>query len=175
MQVCLVVARARNGVIGAAGGMPWRMPSDLKFFKALTMGKPIIMGRKTFESLGKPLPGRTNIVVTRQEGYAPEGVEVAETLERAIDLASDFAYAQGVAEIMIIGGGEIYRQSLAIADRIYLTEIDMVVDGDTTFPDLDTEVWQEVWRDPRKAGKGDSADYEMVILDRKVPAESHPV
>ena len=171
MRVCLVVARARNGVIGNAGALPWRMPSDLKSFKALTMGKPVIMGRKTFESIGKPLPGRPNIVVSRQEGYAPAGVEVVATLGRAIDLAHDFAYAKGVAEIMIIGGGEIYGQSLALADRIYLTEIAMDVDGDTRFPDVDGEIWEETWRDHHAAGKGDSADYEMVILDRRQPPE----
>lgn len=171
MRVCLVVARARNGVIGNAGALPWRMPSDLKSFKALTMGKPVIMGRKTFESIGKPLPGRTNIVVTRQQDYAPGGVEVAPTLARAVDLAHDFAYAEGVAEIMIIGGGEIYRQSLELADRVYLTEIAMDVDGDTKFPDLDPRIWEETWREHHDAGKGDSADYEMVVLDRKHPPE----
>lgn len=171
MRVCLVVARARNGVIGNAGALPWRMPSDLKFFKALTMGKPVIMGRKTYDSIGKPLPGRPNIVVTRQENYAPEGVDVVPTLERANDLAHDYAYAKGVAEVMIIGGGDIYRQSLAMADRIYLTEIDLEVEGDTRFPDLDPESWEETWREHHAAGKGDSADYDMVILDRKHPRE----
>lgn len=172
MRVCLVVARARNGVIGNAGALPWRMPSDLRFFKALTMGKPVVMGRKTFESIGKPLPGRPNIVVTRQEDYAPDGVEVVATLARAMDLANDFAYARGVDEIMIIGGGEIYDQSLALADRIYLTEIAIDVEGDTRFPDLDQQIWEETWRERHAAGKGDSADYEMVILDRRQTLEA---
>ena len=170
--IVFVVAMGENRVIGRENAMPWHVRSDLKRFRALTWGKPMVMGRKTFESIGKPLPGRPNIVVTRQEDYAPDGVEVVATLARAMDLANDFAYARGVDEIMIIGGGEIYDQSLALADRIYLTEIAIDVEGDTRFPDLDQQIWEETWRERHAAGKGDSADYEMVILDRRQTLEA---
>jgi len=165
-RIALVVAVAENGVIGSAGGLPWRLSSDLKYFKEITMGKPIIMGRKTFQSIGRPLPGRRNIVVSRQRGFAHDGVTVTTDVEAALEVARSDAQANGVCEICIIGGGEIYRQTLDLADRIYLTQVHMNVEGDTHFPDLDGKRWMEVNRERRAAGESDSSDFSLIVLDR---------
>lgn len=140
-MICLVVAMARNRVIGSAGGLPWHLPADLKHFKALTMGKPIIMGRKTFDSIGRALPGRTNIVITRDKGFAVEGVISADSLEAALTLAGKEA-SQEAHEIMIIGGGQIYQLALPLAGRIYLTEVDARPEGDVLFPEIDRDQWR---------------------------------
>lgn len=133
MKLTLIVAVADNGVIGRQNELPWRLPEDLKRFKALTMGKPIVMGRKTFESIGKPLPGRTNIVVSRQAGLSLPGCVVVDSLAAAL------AAAGHVDEVMIIGGGEIYRQALAQADCVQLTEVHAAIEGDARFPALDAQ------------------------------------
>jgi len=172
MHLCLVVAVAENGVIGRGGDLPWRMPSDLKRFKALTMGKPLVMGRKTFESIGRPLPGRANIVITRNRDFAPEGVLVAGDIGAALALARERAAADGVDEIMIIGGAEIYRATLDMADRIYLTEIHAHCDGDAVFPPLEDTAWAERAREFHAAREGDSADHSFVVLERVAPAAS---
>ena len=122
--VALIAAVARNGVIGAGDALPWRLSSDLKHFKALTMGKPLVMGRKTFQSIGRPLPGRAIIVVTRDEGFAADGVEIARDIEAALRLAEAKACAAGADEIIVAGGGEIYAQTIARAGRLYVTEVD---------------------------------------------------
>ena len=160
-RIALVVAVSRNGVIGRDGGLPWHISSDLKRFKAVTMGKPVIMGRKTWESLPKrPLPGRANIVVTRQANYAADGAIVAADVAAAISAAGD------VEEIAIIGGGEIYRVVFPRADRIYLTEVDMDVMGDTHFPRLAPGEWHEIARERQEAGPNDSAGFTLRTLDR---------
>ncbi len=130
MTVTIIAAMAENRVIGKEGAMPWHLPDDLARFKAITMGHPVIMGRKTFESIRRPLPGRLTIVLTRQEGYAPEGVAVARTLAEALALASP------AGDVFICGGGEVYREALPLADRIHLTVIHRPFEGDTTFPEL---------------------------------------
>jgi dihydrofolate reductase len=164
-RVALVVAVSRNGVIGRDGGLPWRISSDLKRFKAITMGKPIIMGRKTWESLPrKPLPGRHNIVITRQRGFAAEGATIAQDRDSALAAAGD------AGEIAVIGGGEIYAMFMDMASRIFLTEVDVTVEGDTLFPHLDKSLWQEVATESHAAEPGDTAGYELRILDRKPPA-----
>lgn len=140
-MIALIVAVAENGVIGRAGQLPWRMPSDLKTFRRLTLGKPIIMGRKTFQSIGKALDGRDNIIVTRDEAFAAPGTEVCATLEAALALGAVRADARGAAEIMVIGGADIYRQALPAAGRIYLTRIHARPAGDATFPDPDPDHW----------------------------------
>ena len=161
-QIALVVAVSRNGVIGKAGGLPWHISSDLKRFKAITMGKPLIMGRKTWESLPKkPLPGRQNIVITRQKNYQAEGAVVVP------DTASALAVAGEVEEICVIGGGEIFAKFLAEADRIYLTEIDLEVEGDTRFPPIDPGLWPETAREIHPRGPNDSASFILRVLDRK--------
>lgn len=144
MHVALVVAASRNGVIGAAGGLPWHLPSELKRFRARTMGHPCVMGRKTWESIGRPLPGRDMIVVTRGPAIAVDGVHTAASLEDALELGRRLAIARGVWEVMVIGGGALYGQALPHASRVYLTTIETVVDGDTTFPELPAGEWREV-------------------------------
>jgi dihydrofolate reductase len=161
-RVALVVAAAKNGVIGRDGALPWRIPSDLKRFKSVTMGKPIIMGRKTWDSLPKkPLPGRLNIVLTRQAGFTAAGAVVAPDREAALLAAGD------ADEICVIGGGEIYESFLPIASRIYLSEVDAMVEGDTYFPPLDNRLWAEVASERQEAQEGDSARYAWRVLERR--------
>lgn len=141
--LCAVVAMAQNRCIGRGNAMPWHIPEDFKHFRRVTMGKPVIMGRKTFESIGKPLPGRTNIVVSRT-GFAAAGVQTVPTLEAALDRARTVAATgEAVDEIMIIGGGQIYAQALPLLDRIYMTVVEMTVEGDTFFPSLPPGDWHE--------------------------------
>lgn len=162
-SVVLVVARARNGVIGAGGAMPWHLPADLKRFKALTVGKPVMMGRKTFESIGKPLPGRHNIVLTRDAGWRAEGVTVAANLAEAI--AATGMEPRTFGEIMIIGGAEIYAQALPLADRVEVTEIDAAPEGDTVLPAFDAAVWRETAREVHAAADG-RPGFAFVTLER---------
>jgi len=145
MKLSLIVATAHDNVIGRNNELPWHLPQDLKYFKSVTLGKPIIMGRKTFESIGKPLPGRTNIVVTRQKNWSFSGVLVAKDIESALETAQAFRSEQNniAEEIMVIGGAEIYRSALPIAHRVYLTRIDAKIDGaDAFFPELSPEQWK---------------------------------
>jgi dihydrofolate reductase len=138
VKIALVAAVAENGVIGREGGLPWRLPEDLKFFKRLTTGHTVIMGRRTWDELGKPLPNRRNIVVTRNRSREFPGAE------RAASLAEALALASGDDQVFIIGGGEIYRQALPLADRMYLTHVHAVVEGDTFFPEWDRHAWRVV-------------------------------
>lgn len=139
MRVSIIVARAANGVIGRDNTLPWRLPEDLKHFRALTTGHPIIMGRKTWESLGRPLPGRTNIVVSRNTAFAAEGALPAGSLQAALELATT---AEGADEVFVIGGAQLYAQALEVADRLLVTELVDAFEGDTVFPALDSAVWQ---------------------------------
>ncbi|MDN2566155.1 dihydrofolate reductase [Aquibium sp. A9E412] len=164
MDVALVVAMTENGVIGRAGGLPWgRLSSDLRRFKAQTMGKPVVMGRKTWESIGRPLPGRLNIVVTRSPGYAADGAAVVPSLAAALERARAEAGPQG--EVCVIGGGEIYRQAMAQATRLYVTHVLADLDGDTRFPAIDPDVWKPV------AGESLPADEKNVYPTRHVVYE----
>ncbi|MFZ4805815.1 MAG: dihydrofolate reductase [Hyphomicrobiaceae bacterium] len=166
LKITIVVAAAENGVIGRGGQLPWRMPSDLKTFRRLTMGKPVIMGRKTFRSLGKPLEGRDNIVVTRDADFAAPGAMVASSLDAALALARRAAEARGVDEIAVIGGADIYEQTIARADRIYLSRIHAAIEGDATFAPLDPSKWQEVERTPIATGDRDEHRATLVVYDR---------
>lgn len=160
-RISYVVAAARNGVIGRDGTLPWHISSDLKRFKEITMGKPVVMGRKTWESLPrKPLPGRRNIVLTRDPRFAATGAEVAATAAEALLLCGD------AEEIAVIGGGEIYRLFWTLVDRLYLTEVDLAVDGDTHFPRLDPAEWRETAREVYPRGPRDSAAFVLRTLDR---------
>ena len=162
-RIAFVVAVSRNGVIGRDGGLPWRISADLKRFKQITMGKPVIMGRKTWESLPKrPLPGRTNIVITRQAGYDAPGAHVAKGVGAALKIAE----AEQPEEIAVIGGGEIFRMFMPTADRVYLSEAHLSVDGDTFFPELDPEEWRETSREAHEKGPNDSASFTLRVLDR---------
>jgi dihydrofolate reductase len=144
VPVALIAAVAQNGVIGNKNAIPWRLPSDFAHFKRMTLGKPLIMGRKTFESIGRPLPGRTNIVVSRQPGYQPDGVLVISSLAAALEHAQSIAAADGAAEVMIGGGSQIYSEALPIADRLYLTQVALKPDGDTYFPEVNWAEWAEI-------------------------------
>ncbi len=165
-RLALIAAVARNGVIGARGVLPWRLSSDLKRFKALTMGKPLIVGRKTFQSIGGALPGRKIIVVTRDEAFAAEGVEVARDVDAAMLLAETRARATGVDEIVVAGGGEVYAQTITRAGRLYITEVDLVPEGDAHFPRIDPALWREVKREPGVRGARDEADFAFVEYGR---------
>jgi dihydrofolate reductase len=161
----LALARADNGVIGRAGGLPWRIPDDMRRFKALTLGKPCIMGRKTWDSLPrKPLPGRTNIVVTRDESFRAEDAVVVRSLDDAIAQAEQ----ENSEEIMVIGGAEIYRAALPLANRIHLTEVHGAFDGDVVMPPFDAAEWMEVAREDRPATEADGPSYSFVTLERTV-------
>jgi dihydrofolate reductase len=156
---------ARNRVIGRNGDLPWQLPADLRHFKSVTMGKPIIMGRKTFESIGRPLPGRKNIVVTRRANFVSDGVLISNNLTAAIALGKAIASEDNVDEIMVIGGGEIYAKALSDADRLYLTEVHADIDGDTFFPALDRGLWREKSRNSH-AADGDKPGFDFILLER---------
>ena len=154
-RVFLVAVIARNGVIGANGKLPWNLPEDLKHFKRLTLGHPVVMGRRTWESLGKPLPGRENIVVTRRAGYAAPGASVAASLEAAIALCA------GEPLAFVIGGAEIYAAALPLADGLVLTEIDRDYEGDTCFPDWDRKMWRATQRETHTTAEGVRFDFAL--------------
>ena len=166
-MISFVVAIAENGVIGRENGLPWRLSSDLKRFKATTMGKPIIMGRKTWDSLGRPLPGRTNIVITRDPAFAVDGVITVRSLDEALVVAGSHAGADKVNEICIIGGGEIFRQTLNRADRLYVTWVLAEVDGDVHFPPIDPQIWEEVSSEDFPAGEKDNYATRFVVYERR--------
>ncbi|NIN36559.1 MAG: type 3 dihydrofolate reductase [Gammaproteobacteria bacterium] len=160
MKISLIVAMDRNGIIGQDYTLPWRLSSDLKYFKAVTMGKPIVMGRKTHESIGRPLPGRDNVVLSRETDYQAEGCTVLNSLE---DFYKQYADA---GEVMIMGGADLYEQTLDKATRIYLTKVHAEVEGDTWFPKMDWDIWEEVGRQDFKADARNEYDYSFVILER---------
>lgn len=162
----LVVAVAENGVIGRDGGLPWRIPSDLKAFRRLTMGKPVIMGRRTFETLRKPLDGRENIVVTRASKLAHRGCWAVASVAEAVDFGRRLAAEMGAHEVMIIGGAELYKAVLPLAHRIYWTEVHARPEGDTFFPELEPGRWQEVSRAAREQGERDEFAWTLKVLER---------
>lgn len=166
MKLALIVAMAKNHVIGINNNLPWHLSEDLKYFKRVTMGKPIIMGRKTFDSIGRPLPGRTNIVVTRNEDYQADGVKVVHSLKAALELCNSIAVIDGSDEAMVIGGAELYKQALPLADYLYLTEVHAQVNGDAYFPEFDRNNWQEIARDNYKAVEPNPYDYSFTVLER---------
>ncbi len=167
MKLSMIVAVAENGVIGRNNALPWYLPNDLKYFKQTTMGKPVIMGRKTYESIGKPLPGRTNIVITRQADYQPEGVKVVSSVEAARELAESVCLIDGQEEAMIMGGAEIYALALPHTDRLYLTEGHADVEGDAFFPEYDKSLWQEVAREDFAAEGPNPYNYSFVVYEAK--------
>jgi dihydrofolate reductase len=168
MEVFLIAAVADNGVIGARGAIPWRLKSDMQRLKALTIGKPVVMGRKTFASIGRPLPGRTNIVVTRDAGFRKPGVVVTTSFADARAVALGDALRRS-ADIAVIGGAEIYAQWMACADRLEITEVHARPEGDTYFAAIDAADWQEVARVRNPAGSDDSVDFSYVTYRRRKP------
>lgn len=161
MRISLIAAMAANRAIGLENRLPWHLPDDLKRFKALTMNHPIVMGRKTYDSIGKPLPGRNTIIVTRNADYAVPGCIAVNSLEAALTVS----YAD--TEVFFVGGAELYRQALQIAHRIYLTEIQRVFDGDAFFPEFDLTQWHETARERHRTDGDHSFEYHFVIYDRK--------
>jgi len=166
MRISLVVAMAANRVIGRDNGLPWHLPADLQHFKRITMGKPILMGRRTWESIGRPLPGRTSIVITRDAGYAAPGCIVVHSVEAALQAAAECG-----DEAMVIGGAEFYAQVLPRADTLYLTRIHADFDGDTVFPELDESEWREVERSDCEPDAKNPYRYSFIRLDRVIPPQ----
>jgi dihydrofolate reductase len=167
IKISLIAAVARNNVIGADQSIPWRIPSDFAWFKQTTMGKPMVMGRKQFETFAKPLPGRPHIVVTRQRDYAPEGVTVVHTLDDALTEANRLATDAGVDEIMVIGGGDIYAQAILRADRLYISHVDLEPEGDVRFPAIDGAIWNVVAEPDMPRSDKDGATYSIRIYERR--------
>jgi len=157
LPLSLIAALGENRVIGVDNSMPWHLPADFKYFKATTLGKPIIMGRKTWDSLGRPLPGRLNLVVSRQAGLQLEGAEVFPSLAAALVRAEAWALEQGASELMLIGGAQLYTQGLEQADRLYLTRVALSPEGDAWFPQIDESQWQLVSDEPHPAAEGKPA------------------
>lgn len=164
LPLSLIAALGENRVIGVDNSMPWHLPGDFKYFKATTLGKPIIMGRKTWDSLGRPLPGRLNIVVSRQADLQLEGAEVFASLEAAVARAEEWALEQGASELMLIGGAQLYGQGLEHADRLYLTRVALSPEGDAWFPEFDQQQWQLVSDLPTPA-EGDKPAYSFEVWE----------
>ena len=167
IPLAIVVARAANGVIGRDGGLPWRLKSDMALFKATTMGKPIIMGRKTWDSLPrKPLPGRMNLVLSRDGSFEPQGAVVCDRFDEAVQIAREEAEDDGATEVCVIGGEALFALALPKARRLYLTEVAAQVDGDARFPAFDESQWREVRREAHRAGEGDDHAFVFRVLER---------
>ena len=166
-EIVLIAAVAENGVIGSKGALPWRLKSDLKRLKAMTIGRPVVMGRKTFASIGRPLPGRTNIVVTRDENFRARGVVITTSPADARAIARGDALRRSATEIAVIGGAEIYAQWMDIADRLEITEVHARPEGDTCFAAIDAAAWKEVARMRHPAASDDSADFSYVTYRRR--------
>ena len=166
VAVAIIVAVAENGVIGNGDKIPWYLPGDFAHFKRMTIGKPIIMGRRTYDSIGKPLPGRTNIVITRQPDFQPTGVTVKHNLADALEEAQRVAVADRQNEVMICGGAEIYRQAMPLADRMYVTQVAMRAEGDVFFPPIDFEQWKSGGEVKVMAHPNDSAPFRVRVYRR---------
>ncbi|WP_346350927.1 type 3 dihydrofolate reductase [Oceanimonas sp. AH20CE76] len=160
MMLSMIVAMTRNGIIGKDNDMPWHLPADLAYFKQTTLGKPVIMGRNTHESIGRPLPGRRNVIVSRSLREAPAGTELVSSPEKAIALLN------GYEEVMVMGGGQLYAAFLPLADRLYITRIEANIDGDTRFPALDEQAWKLVREEVRAADERNEYDCRFQVLER---------
>ena len=161
MRLSIIAAMSANRVIGRNNSLPWKLPEDLKRFKKLTMGHHLLMGRKTFESIGRSLPGRTTVVITRRTGYTPTGALVAHSIEQALQMAA------GDDEVFVAGGAQIYQQTLPRADRLYLTSIHQEFEGDTDFPEFDESDWQLTFQESRQPDEQNSYSYSFLIYERK--------
>ena len=168
MEVSLIWAMSRNRVIGKDNGLPWRLPKDMKHFMASTMGKPVIMGRKTFESMGSPLPGRANIVLTRDKNWSRENVEVVSTLGEAVELADEIAHEAGQGEVFVIGGSSVYAKALPVATRLYVTLIESDIEGDVYFPEFDWGDWVESQKTVHVQDERHAYDFTISEFIRKI-------
>ncbi len=157
----MIVATANNNVIGKDNNMPWHLPADLAYFKKITLGKPIVMGRKTYESIGRPLPGRRNIVISRDQNYSSEGIDTVGSVEQALALVDN------VEEVMVIGGGAIYKHCLPAASRLYITHINATIEGDTYFPDHNDGNWQKVSSEIRASDENNPHQLDFCVYERK--------
>lgn len=166
MRLAMIVAQSSNRVIGRDNKLPWYLPGDLKYFKQATMGKPIIMGRKTFESIGKPLPGRLNIVISRDASFTAQGIKVVMSLPKAIELAESQALIDGVDEAMIIGGAQIYALALPEVERLYITQVHADIEGDAYFPEFNRSQWTELGREDFSAQGPNPYDYSFIVYQR---------
>jgi dihydrofolate reductase len=166
MLVSIVVAVAENGIIGRGGGLPWRLSSDLKTFRRITMSKPMIMGRRTFQSLKKPLDGRDNIVITRDPDYRPEGALMAADFATALEIARTCAERRGADEITVIGGNSVFAEALPLTTRIYKTEVHAEITGDVSFPEVDWSAWKVIAREALPRGPNDDFPATLVVLER---------
>jgi dihydrofolate reductase len=167
MKIVLVAAVGNNGVIGRAGGMPWRLRSDLQHFKRLTLDKPVVMGRKTFVSIGRPLPRRTNIVITRDANFSAPGIVTAPNFEAALALAREDADKRGTDEIMVIGGSEVFAAAMPLAARLEITHVHSATEGDVTFPPIEPALWRERARMEHAAGPDDEASFDVTTYVRR--------
>ena len=166
MRISMIWAMANNGVIGRQNKLPWHLPNDLKYFKRLTSGKTVIMGRKTYESIGRPLPNRINIVITRAKDFHAEGIKVVNSLPAALELAAAETLIAGAEEVIVIGGAEIYKLCLPLAERLYVTLVHADVDGDARFPEWDRQAYQEIGREDFSADGPNPYDYSFVVFDK---------
>ena len=166
MKLSLIVAIAQNGCIGINNKLPWYLPEDLKYFRRLTTGNIVIMGRKTFESIGKPLPNRSNIVISRNSDFQAEGVKVVASIEEALNIAESIAEISDTQEAFIMGGAQIYEQTLPLAQRLYITEVKKAVTGDAFFPSIDLAQWQEIGREAHYYEPQDT-HYDFVVYERR--------
>ena len=166
MKLALIWAMSNNRTIGRNNALPWHLPEDMKYFKRVTMGKPIIMGRKTWKSIGRPLPGRTNVVITRDKNFHADGVKIVHTLDEAVALSEKICLIDGAEEAVVIGGAEIYALSLPRADRLYMTQVHAEVDGDAHFPEFNLSEWHELTRDNHNSSEKNPYPYSFIILER---------
>ena len=170
----LVAAVSENGVIGRGNALPWRLKSDMRHFRALTMGKPVVMGRKTYLSIGRPLSGRTNIVVSRDTDFSAPGIVVAASLAVAVELARGDALRRDVSEIAVIGGGDVYAQLMSVADRLEITRVHTDINGDAHFPAIDPDGWREIARREQPAGVDDDAGMSFLTFERVNSSSDRP-
>ena len=166
MRICIVVAMAKNRTIGRASDLPWRISADFKQFKELTIGHPVIMGRCTFQSIGRPLADRTNIIITRNREFEADGIEITHSLNSALDLGRGIAIHNGVDNVMVAGGGAIYAIALAEANRVYMTKVHRAYDGDTVFPELDEDIWHVVSRKRHKPETPGGPAFSFFVIDK---------
>ncbi len=166
MKLSVIVAVAENGVVGRNNALPWYLPADLQYFKRTTLGKPIVMGRKTFESIGRPLPGRTNIVITSNRDYGSEGITVVPSLAAALSYAGEVALIDGTEELMVIGGATIYTAAIPLAERLYITEVHACVAGDAFLGEVDWQQWRECSREFHAAEGSNTYDFSFVVYER---------
>jgi dihydrofolate reductase len=174
MNILLVAAIAQNGVIGRGNALPWRLKSDMQHFRALTMGKPVVMGRKTYLSIGRPLQGRTTIVVSRDRGFTAPGIVVAPSLDAALTTARGDALRRNADTIVVAGGAEIYAQAMPLATRLAITHVHIQVDGDACFPAIDPNEWRENARIEHEAAAEDEAAFAFVTYERAIDAKMRP-